>query len=96
MSLFMDGDAFCKQGVILVTITYRLGCLGFMAHPELAAENEQKNAGNWGLMDQIAALNWVHRNIAGFGGDPDRITIFGQSAGAFSVQALASSRLPRI
>ena len=92
---FMDGDAFCKQGVILVTITYRLGCLGFMAHPELAAENEQGNAGNWGLMDQIAALNWVHRNIAGFGGDPDRTTIFGQSAGAFSVQALVSSPLTK-
>ena len=92
---FMDGDSFCKQGVILVTITYRLGCLGFLSHPALASENASGSSGNWGLMDQIAALQWVHRNIAAFGGDPGRITVFGQSAGAFSVQALVSSPLAK-
>lgn len=90
---FISGDAFCKNGVILVSITYRLGCLGFLAHPDMTAESAHGVSGNWGMLDQIAALQWVHRNIAAFGGDPDNITIFGQSAGALSVQTLVTSPL---
>lgn len=89
----MDGDAFAKQGVILVTIEYRLGALGFLSHPDLSAETPYGCSGNWGLLDQIAALKWVRRNIRAFGGDPDRITIFGQSAGAMSVSHLIASPL---
>ena len=86
-----DGEAFCREGVILVTCNYRLGILGFYANSELIAE--EGSAGNYGHMDQIAAFHWVRRNIAAFGGDPDRITIFGQSAGASSVQTMAASAL---
>ena len=89
----MDGDAWAKRGVILVTINYRLGVFGFLSHPELTAEQGQ--SGNYGTMDQIAALQWVHDNIAQFGGDPDNITIFGQSAGAMSVKTLLVSPLSR-
>ena len=85
----MDGDEWAKRGVILVTINYRLGALGFLSHPELTAEQGQ--SGNYGLMDQIAALQWVKDNIAAFGGDPSRITVFGQSAGAMSVKTLLIS-----
>ena len=88
----MDGDAMCKAGVILVTIEYRLGSLGYLAHPELRA-TETGSCGNYGLLDQIAALKWVRRNISSFGGDPDNITIFGQSAGAMSVLNLVTSPL---
>lgn len=88
-----DGEAFARREVILVTINYRLGMCGFMAHPLLAAENGGKGSGNYGLFDQLAALQWVRRNIRAFGGDPDNITVFGQSAGACSVQALISSPL---
>ena len=89
----MDGDKWAERGVILVTINYRLGTFGFLSHPELTAEQGQ--SGNYGTMDQIAALRWVHDNIAAFGGDPDRITIFGQSAGAMSVKNLLTSPLSR-
>ena len=89
----MDGDAWARRGVILVTINYRLGVLGFLSHPELTAEQGQ--SGNYGTIDQIAALQWVHDNIAAFGGDPDRITILGQSAGAMSVKTLMISPLSR-
>ena len=89
----MDGDQWAKRGVILVTINYRLGTLGFLSHPELTAEQGQ--SGNYGLMDQIAALQWVKENIEAFGGDPEHITIFGQSAGAMSVKALLISPLSR-
>ena len=89
----MDGDQWAKRGVILVTINYRLGTLGFLSHPELTAEQGQ--SGNYGLMDQIAALQWVKDNIEVFGGDPEHITIFGQSAGAMSVKALLISPLSR-
>ena len=82
----MDGDAWARRGVILVTINYRLGIFGFLSHPELTAEQGQ--SGNYGTMDQIAALQWVHDNIAQFGGDPENITVFGQSAGAMSVKTL--------
>ena len=82
----MDGEAWARRGVILVTINYRLGALGFLSHPELTAEQGQ--SGNYGTMDQIAALQWVCDNISQFGGDPSKITVFGQSAGAMSVKTL--------
>ena len=90
-----DGEAFCKEGVILVTFNYRLGVLGFLCHEDLAKESEQGVSGNYGHLDQIAALKWVRKNIGAFGGDPDNITIFGQSAGAFSVQTMLVSPLTR-
>ena len=85
----MDGNAWARRGVILVTINYRLGALGFLSHPALTAEKGQ--SGNYGTLDQIAALLWVRENIGQFGGDPSRITIFGQSAGAMSVKNLLVS-----
>lgn len=88
-----DGEALARKGVIFVSIAYRVGVLGFLAHPELSAESPQHVSGNYGLQDQVAALDWVRRNIASFGGDPDRITIFGQSAGSMSTSYLASSPL---
>lgn len=90
-----DGEAYAKKGVILVTINYRLGMCGFLAHPLLTAENNGKGSGNYGLFDQLAALKWVKKNIAAFGGDPDNVTIMGQSAGAGSVQVLISSPLTK-
>ncbi|GGH01104.1 carboxylesterase/lipase family protein [Silvibacterium dinghuense] len=86
-----DGTNLASTGLVVVTINYRLGIFGFFAHPELAAESPHHAAGNYGLMDQIAALRWVQANIRSFGGDPDRVTIWGQSAGAFSVGALLVS-----
>jgi para-nitrobenzyl esterase len=88
-----DGAAYARQGVILVTLGYRLGALGFLAHPLL--RDEKGASGNYGLYDMLAALDWVRDNIGAFGGDRDRITVFGQSAGAMSVQALVSSPLCR-
>lgn len=85
----MDGDEWASRGVILVTINYRLGILGFLSHPDLT--EEQGQSGNYGLMDQIAALRWVRDNIKAFGGDPSNITVFGQSAGAMSVKNLLIS-----
>lgn len=90
-----DGEAFCRRGVILVTINYRVGAFGFLCHPALAAEDENGRCGNYGLLDQIAALKWVNENIEAFGGDRERIVIMGQSAGAMSVQALSSSPLAK-
>jgi para-nitrobenzyl esterase len=90
-----DGENLARKGVIVVTINYRLGILGFLALPELEAESGHHAAGNYALMDQIAALGWVERNIARFGGDPARVTIFGQSAGSFSVNILMASPLAR-
>ena len=90
-----DGDAFAKEGVVLVSINYRLGMCGFLAHPLLTAENGGKGSGNYGLFDQLAALKWVKKNIAAFGGNPDNVTVFGQSAGGGSVQALISSPLTK-
>ncbi len=87
------GDALAKKGVILVTINYRVGPFGFFAHPELTKESAHDASGNYGLMDQVAALKWVQRNIAGFGGDPSRVTIWGQSAGSMSVNLLMASPL---
>lgn len=90
-----DGEAWCERGVILVTINYRLGLLGFLSHPELTAENGYGGSGNQGIYDQLAAIKWVHNNIAVFGGDPDNLTIMGQSAGAGSVKTLVSSPLAK-
>lgn len=86
-----DGEAYCERGVILVTVGYRLGVWGFLAHPWLSEESGR--SGNYGILDQLAALKWVYENIEAFGGDPHNITIFGQSAGAMSVQTLISSEL---
>lgn len=86
-----DGTAFAKQGVILVTVNYRLGALGYFAHPALTAAAQRGEAfGNYGLMDQLAALRWVKANIARFGGDPAKVTLFGESAGAIGVTNLLS------
>jgi para-nitrobenzyl esterase len=90
-----DGTALAKQGVVLVSVNYRLGPLGFLAHPLLAAESTHASSGNYGLLDKIAALNWINENIAQFGGDPTNITIFGQSAGSQSVCSLLASPLAR-
>ena len=91
---FFDGTRFAHRGVVLVSINYRLGALGFLAHRALSKEAGTPS-GNFGLEDQIAALHWVHENIARLGGDPRRVTIFGQSAGAGSVSMLAASPLAR-
>jgi para-nitrobenzyl esterase len=85
------GDRLALKGLLVVTVAYRLGALGFLAHPALSAESPHRSSGNYGLMDQIAALEWVRRNIAAFGGDPGRVTIAGQSAGAMAVSALLTS-----
>ena len=89
------GDRLAHKGVIVVTIAYRLGPLGFLAHPELTRESPHHSSGNYGLMDQIAALEWIQRNIAGFGGDPKNVTVAGQSSGAISVSILMASPLAK-
>ena len=86
-----DGSAFARNGVVLVTLNYRLGRFGFFAHPALTAEHPGETKGNYGLMDMIAALKWVRKNIAAFGGDPDQVTIFGESAGGVAVNDLMIS-----
>ena len=91
----MDGDAWAQRGVILVTINYRVGILGFMAHPLLSAEDPAGVSGNYGTYDQVAALKWIKNNIAQFGGDPNNITILGQSAGAASIKNLVASPLSK-
>jgi para-nitrobenzyl esterase len=85
------GDSLARRGVIVVTINYRVGLLGFLAHPELTRESGHHTSGNYGLLDQIAALAWIKRNITAFGGDPERVTIWGQSAGSMSVSLLMAS-----
>ncbi|HNV77356.1 MAG TPA: carboxylesterase family protein [Gemmatimonadaceae bacterium] len=82
-----DGERMAARGIVVVTMSYRLGIFGFLAHPELSAESPGKASGNYGLMDQWAALRWVRDNIAAFGGDPAQVTIAGESAGSFSVTA---------
>ena len=92
----MDGgEEWALRGVILVSVTYRLGVIGFFSHPLLSAESPHGVSGNYGLMDQAAALKWIHDNIEQFGGDPNNITIFGQSAGAGSVQSLCASPISK-
>jgi para-nitrobenzyl esterase len=90
-----DGEALAKKGVVLVTINYRLGVFGFLAHPELSKESEHHSSGNYALLDQIAALEWVRKNIAAFGGDPKRVTIFGESAGSWAVNYLMATPLAK-
>ena len=90
-----EGTEIAKKGVVFVTINYRLGVFGFLAHPELTKESGTHSSGNYAFLDQIAALKWVKRNIAAFGGDAGKVTIMGQSAGAFSVNALAASPLAK-
>jgi para-nitrobenzyl esterase len=86
-----NGEILARKGAVIVTINYRLGIFGFFAHPELSAESEHHASGNYALLDQIAALQWVQKNIAAFGGDPSRVTIFGESAGSWAVNALMAS-----
>ena len=88
-----DGTALAKKGLVVVTFNYRMGVLGFLAHPELSAESDKGITGNYGMFDQIAALQWVQKNIEAFGGDPNNVTIAGQSAGAVSVFILSVSPL---
>lgn len=90
-----DGSEFAKNGVVLVSINYRLGPFGFLAHPVLSSWTVTGVSGNYGFLDQIAALEWVKRNIATFGGDPENVTIFGESAGATSVSVLCSSPMAK-
>ena len=84
-----------QRGVVIVSVEYRTGALGFMAHPELTKESKNGHSGNYGLLDQIFALQWVQRNIANFGGDPSKVTIFGESAGAISCSILCASPLAK-
>ena len=86
-----DGVEYAKRGVILVSINYRVGVFGYLAHEWLSRESAHGVSSNYGMLDQIAALKWVRENIGAFGGDAENITIFGQSAGAMSVQTLISS-----
>lgn len=88
-----DGSSMASKGVVFVSINYRVGLFGFLAHPELSAESGYKSSGNYGILDMIAALKWVNRNISQFGGDPGNVTIAGQSAGAFGVNYLTVSPL---
>jgi para-nitrobenzyl esterase len=88
-----DGENLAKKGVVVVSFNYRLGLFGFLANRELDQESGHNASGDYGLLDQVAALQWVHRNIAAFGGDPDNVTIFGESAGSLSVSALMASPL---
>jgi para-nitrobenzyl esterase len=90
-----DGERLAHKGVIVVSMNYRLGVFGFLSHPWLTKESPHGASGNYGLMDQAAALAWVHRNIAAFGGDPNQVTIFGESAGSFSVSAQMASPLSK-
>lgn len=93
-NLIYDGQPFQeKGGVILVSINYRLGPLGFLAHPGLTMEDPNRSSGNYGILDQIAALKWVQKNIANFGGDPNNVTIFGESAGGSDVSTLVATPL---
>lgn len=90
-----SGEPLARKGVIYVAANYRLGVFGFLAHPQLTAEGGRNASGNWGFLDQVAALQWVKRNIAAFGGDPDNVTLVGQSAGSMSINNLQASPLAR-
>jgi len=90
-----SGEVLAHKGVVLVSIAYRVGTLGFLAHPELSAESPHHVSGNYGLLDMIAALQWIKKNIAAFGGDPGKVTIFGESAGGIAVSMLCASPLAK-
>jgi len=90
-----DGAALASKGVVVVTVNYRLGALGFLAHPELTAESPHHSSGNYAILDHVAALQWVRKNIAAFGGDPANVTIFGESAGSWSVNTLQATPLAK-
>lgn len=90
-----DGESMATKGIVAVTVNYRLGVFGFLAHPELSKESPHHVSGNYALLDQNAALQWVHRNIAAFGGDPGRVTIAGESAGSIAVSAQMASPLSK-
>jgi para-nitrobenzyl esterase len=90
-----SGEQLAKKGVILVSIAYRVGQLGFFAHSELSAENTNHVSGNYGLLDMVAGLQWIKQNIAAFGGDPNKVTIFGESAGGIAVSMLCASPLSK-
>jgi para-nitrobenzyl esterase len=90
-----DAGNLSKKGVLVVSLNYRLGVFGFFAHPDLTEESGHNASGNYGLLDQVAALKWIKENIATFGGDPDNVTIFGESAGSLSVSALMASPLAK-
>jgi para-nitrobenzyl esterase len=90
-----DGEPLAHKGVVIVSMNYRLGIFGFFSHPRLTAESAHHASGNYGLMDQAEALKWVHENIGAFGGDPNNVTIFGESAGSFAVSALMASPLSK-
>jgi para-nitrobenzyl esterase len=93
--IFYDSNALARHGVVTVAINYRLGVMGYFAHPDLVEESEHGVAGNYGTLDQIAALEWVRDNISAFGGDPGNVTIFGESAGGESVMHMMTSPLAR-
>jgi para-nitrobenzyl esterase len=90
-----DGAYLAKKGVVFVSFNYRMNVFGFMAHPELSAESEHHSSGNYAILDQIAALQWIQRNIDKFGGDPNTVMIFGHSAGASNVNTLMASPLAK-
>src|ERR1051326_1198073 len=90
-----DGAYLAKKGVVFVSFNYRMGVFGFMAHPELTAESDHHSSGNYAILDQIAALQWIQRNIDKFGGDPETVMIFGHSAGASNVSSLMASPLAK-
>jgi para-nitrobenzyl esterase len=90
-----DGESMARKGIVAITVNYRLTIFGFLAHPELTGESSHHASGNYGLLDQVAALQWVQQNIAAFGGDPTKITIAGESAGSSSVSAQMASPLSR-
>ena len=90
-----DGENMARKGMVAVSINYRTNIFGFFVHPELTKESPHHAAGNYGLLDQVAALRWVQKNIAAFGGDPERVTVAGESAGSISVSALMASPLSK-
>lgn len=91
-----NGEAMAQKGIVVVTVNYRLNVFGFLAHPELSAESPYQASGNYGLLDQMASLKWVQENIEAFGGDPNQVTIAGESAGSISVSYQMASPFPKI